>query len=196
MRYLALLVSLFLLAASAHADRFILAEQEVSGDTAGLSVRLVPTWDDLKAFGTATGVYPGDLPAVVDTDAKLWLPIFTASVASVVAEFSSTNTESRLHSVFVARQDAKPLLRRTLENDFFSFIRLVLLTSGDPRKDLDPTPKLGFEELTPLIEEIQVSNPMAAVNLTLKGLSIDSALKRFSATWWDDAQEHTIPVEE
>ena len=98
--------------------------------------------------------------------------------------------EAAATSAELARQASKPLLRKTLENDFFSFIRLVLATASDPRAAATPTPKLGFEELTPMIEAIQLSDPMAAVNLTLKGLSIDSALKRFSATWWDDAQEH------
>ena len=89
-----------------------------------------------------------------------------------------------------ARQAAKPAARKAYENEFFAFIRLVLAAAGDPRADDVPTPKLGFEELTPMIEGIQASDPMAAVNLTLKGLSIDSALKRYDAMWWDDAAEH------
>ena len=92
----------------------------------------------------------------------------------------------------LARQAAKPAGQKAKENDFYEFIRLVLAAAGDPRADDAPTPKLGFEELTPMIEGIQGVDPVAAVNLTLKGLSIDSALKRYSALWWDDAVEHEL----
>ena len=90
----------------------------------------------------------------------------------------------------LAHQAAKPAARKAKENELFAFIRLVLAAAGDSRADDVPTPKLGFEELTPMIEGIQASDPMTAVNLTLKGLSIDSALKRYDAMWWDDAAEH------
>ena len=113
----------------------------------------------------------GDLPPLAD--AEIYLAAHAASAEA-------------------ARQEAKPQALKALENDFFSFVRLVLTAAGDPRASATPTPKLGFEELTPMIEGIQATDPMTAISLTLKGLSIDSALKRYSPVWWDDAQEHNL----
>ena len=98
--------------------------------------------------------------------------------------------EAAAISAELAHQAAKPAARKTSENDFFALIRLVLTAASDPRASDVPTPKLGFEELTPMIEGIQATDPMTAINLTLKGLSIDSALKRYDVMWWDDAVEH------
>ena len=121
--------------------------------------------------------------AVPGIDAPESLP--TDAEAEAVLTARALNSEA-------ARQDAKPATLKALENDFFAFVRLVLTAAGDPRAADTPTPKLGFEELTPMIEGIQAADPMAAVGLTLKGLSIDSALKRYSPVWWDDAAEHEM----
>ncbi len=113
-----------------------------------------------------------------------FLPEGEAALA--VAEWAA----GREAALEAAHQASKPAARKAYENEFFAFVRLVLAAAGDPRASETPTPKLGFDELTPMIEGIQAADPMAAINLTLKGLSIDSALKRYDSMWWDDAVEH------
>jgi hypothetical protein len=88
-----------------------------------------------------------------------------------------------------ARQAAKPLEQRQYENQFFSLIEELYNVTGVTN---EVTPKLGFPEIRELIDTVQASDPMAAVNYSLELLSIDAALKRYSVLWWDDAIQHDI----
>lgn len=90
------------------------------------------------------------------------------------------------------RQSDKPLEQRQYENQFFSLTEELFNLTGVTN---DVTPKLGFPELQAKIEQIQATDPMAAVNLSLKLLTIDAALKRYDALWWDDAIQHELPEE-
>ena len=139
----------------------------------------------LTPSGESYALYRWTYPVPAPTEADL-LP--EAEAAAYVVAYRA----AQALSAEAARQAAKPAARKAYENEFFAFVRLVLAAAGDPRADDDPTPKLGFEELTPMIEGIQATDPMTAINLTLKGLSIDSALKRYDATWWDGAAEHGV----
>jgi hypothetical protein len=88
-----------------------------------------------------------------------------------------------------ARQAAKPAERKAYENQFFTLIEELYNATGVTNQ---VTPKLGFPEIRELIDTVQASDPMAAVNYSLELLSIDAALKRYSLLWWDDAIQHDI----
>lgn len=90
------------------------------------------------------------------------------------------------------RQASKPLGQRQYENQFFDLIEELHNATGVTNQ---VTPKLGFPEIQTLIETIQVTDPMGAVNYSLKLLTVDSALKRYDTLWWDDAVQHEIPEE-
>jgi len=92
----------------------------------------------------------------------------------------------------VEAQAAKPLERKVYENQFFGLIEELYNVTGVTNQ---VTPKLGFPEIQSLIETVQATDPMGAVNYSLKLLSIDAALKRYDTLWWDDAIEHTLPEE-
>lgn len=95
-------------------------------------------------------------------------------------------------SAELARQAAKPAEQKAFENRYYDLVRQVLTVAGDPRASEVPTPKLGFVLLGDLIRDHQAVDPMGAVSLTLELLTVDAALKRYSALWWDDAVEHEL----
>lgn len=105
--------------------------------------------------------------------------------ALVILENAETAREA-------ARQAAKPLERRYLENQFYQLIGMVLTLAGDPRAADTPVPKLGFPEITALVEVVQVADPMAAINFSLKLLTVDAALKRYDLLWWDTVTQHVL----
>lgn len=102
--------------------------------------------------------------------------------AAVVLENYAAQKESQ-------RQASKPLEQRTYENQFYALTEQLFNLTGVTN---EITPKLGFPELQAKIEQIQATDPMTAVNLSLKLLSIDAALKRYSVLWWDDAIQHDL----
>ena len=87
------------------------------------------------------------------------------------------------------RQAMKPPMRKYYENMFFDLIDELLVLTNNPQ---EPTPKLGFPELQGLINQIQSTDPTAAVNLSLNLLTIDAALKRYDMMWWDNAIRHDL----
>lgn len=93
------------------------------------------------------------------------------------------------------RQASKPLEQRQYENAFFALTEQVLTLSSDPRVGQTPPVKLGFDELNALLESLFDSDMATATKLSIKLLSIDSALKRYNTLWWDDAIQHEIPEE-
>lgn len=80
--------------------------------------------------------------------------------------------------------------QKAYENAFYELTEQILTATSDPRAGQTPAVKLGFPEIQAMIEAIQVADPMAAVNLSLKLLTVDAALKRFSLLWWDNAVQH------
>ncbi len=129
--------------------------------------------------------------AVPGVDAPSEMDLMESSKApDFVSNWKAARNSARAEAKEAEIQFSKSPERKKLENDFFGFIQLVLLAADDPRKDQTPTPKLGFEELTPMIEGIKATDPMGAVMLTLKGFSVDSALKRYDVKWWDNVTEH------
>jgi len=93
----------------------------------------------------------------------------------------------------LVRQAAKPLERKVLENNFYVLVQQILVAASDPRADEPTTPKLGFDEITAVIEVIQAADPLTAITFSVKLLSIDAALKRYNTLWWEDAVQHVIP---
>lgn len=101
-------------------------------------------------------------------------------VDGVMVETGTFQTQEEYDAeIEQARQDAKPLALKSTENEFF-----------DLCEQLGFTGKPGFDELSDAIATLQATDPMAAISLSIKLLSIDAAGKRYSATWWDSAQKH------
>jgi hypothetical protein len=94
-----------------------------------------------------------------------------------------------------ARQASKPDAQKQYENAFFELTEQVLTLSEDDRAGQTPPVKLGFEELNTLLEALFDDNMAIATKLSIKLLSIDSALKRYNTLWWDDAITHELPEE-
>ena len=116
------------------------------------------------------------------------LPFPTEEVLPTAEEAAVWKAE-RIESAEAARQAAKPPMRKYYENMFFDLIDELLVLTNNPQ---EPTPKLGFPELQGLINQIQSTDPTAAVNLSLNLLTIDAALKRYDMMWWDDAVRHDL----
>lgn len=136
----------------------------------------------LSANGDGTGhVKWGIAEVPAPTDATL--PTVEDAEIAIAAQAAAKE---------VARQAAKTLEQKTLENQFYTLISQALLAANDPRKDDVLVPKLGFPEITALIEVIEVGDAMAAVKLSLRLLTIDAALKRFTPLWWEDAIVHDL----
>jgi hypothetical protein len=112
----------------------------------------------------------------------------------LVTDIPDASTASNILTQYYANQEAerqatKPLEQRQYENQFFALTEQLFNLTGVTN---DVTPKLGFPELQAKIEQVQATDPMLAVNLSLKLLSIDSALKRYDTLWWDDAIQHVL----
>lgn len=110
-----------------------------------------------------------------------------ADVPGILANYTSQKESQR--------QASKPLEQRQYENAFFALTEQVLTLSSDPRVGQTPPVKLGFDELNALLESLFDSDMATATKLSIKLLSIDSALKRYNTLWWDDAITHEIPEE-
>lgn len=118
------------------------------------------------------------------------VPMTDAERAIVDAAESAAQAQ-----VEAQRQSDKPLEQRQYENAFFALTEQVLTLSSDPRVGQTPPVKLGFDELNALLESLFDSDMATATKLSIKLLSIDSALKRYNTLWWDDAITHEIPEE-
>jgi len=94
-----------------------------------------------------------------------------------------------------ARQAAKPAERKAYERAFFDMTEQLLTLTSDPLAGQEPPVKLGFPAIQTLIEALQTTDPMAAINFSLKLLTIDAALKRYDVLWWEDAIYHVAPGE-
>lgn len=164
---------------------------------------------DMSAAATAAGM---DLSAFKRVDIAEWnleIPRPTPEQLEAVVDIDLVNRPAS-HAVYTngiwvaipwetiraeeeaQRQAAKPLERKVYENQFFDLIEQLYNATGVTN---EVTPKLGFPEIQSLIETVQATDPMAAVNYSLKLLSIDAALKRYDVLWWDDAIQHVIPEE-
>lgn len=92
--------------------------------------------------------------------------------------------------VEAARQAAKPLERKQTENQYFQLCTQVLALAGDPRATNTVPPRLSFQELTAMLEIGQQTNPTAAVVLSVRLLSVNALLQRYSLLWWETAAWH------
>jgi hypothetical protein len=126
---------------------------------------------------------PGIFPSLVDTLSGVWTPVIDGDVSSA------------LDVVVSLYQASKPLEQRAYENAFFELTEQVLALSEDERAGQEPPVKLGFDELNTLLEALFDADMVNATKLSIKLLSIDSALKRYNTLWWDDAIQHEIPEE-
>ena len=72
--------------------------------------------------------------------------------------------------------------RWTLENNF--------LLLCDSLTNSDTHTKLGFPEIEVIMTGLMESNQTLAVQLSLKLLMLDSALKRYDLLWWDSCEWH------
>jgi len=84
--------------------------------------------------------------------------------------------------------NAKPLDQKLLENSFFDLTEHLLTLKSDPRTNQTPRVKLGFAEIEQLIESLPEESVLIGIKMSLKLLSIDSALKRYNTLWWDNAR--------
>ncbi len=112
---------------SASARQFVVGQGEFSGDLAGCYYFVLPDQSSVRAFAAATGLYPGDFPAVVDTEQHLWFPLHGRPVSEALAEFSESNPASRFAPFFSSRKEARnesksPSLKQA-ENKLIKFLR-------------------------------------------------------------------------
>lgn len=150
---------------------------------------------------------PGDAAvAAVDTRASAFLAAVPAEAGDFTTGWASldeptqevylASAASLFEELYAARsaldQSAKPVDRKIMENLFYQLIGQVLIAVGDPRADDEQIPKLGFPEITALVEVVQVADPMAAINFSLKLLTVDAALKRYDLLWWDTVTQHVL----
>ena len=153
-------------------------EGKMPDDTGDYLVNNITDTKSLESFSLSTGTRIGMFPALVDLTAKKWLPIDDTIV----------NIDIKLDTLI---QESKSTDQKIYENKFFDLCKLILTTVGDPRATLEVTPKLGFNELSALIEGFEVTDFNASVKFSLKLLSLDASLKRFDILWWDNAIYHT-----
>jgi len=134
----------------------------------------------LRLYGNDVSVRKWEVPGV---EKPVMEDLLTGSeLTSFLAPFKIDKEQ--------ARQTAKPLEQKQYENKFFQLIEALYNETGVTNT---VTPKIGFPEIEDLIETVQATDPMAAVNYSLKLLSIDAALKRYNTLWWDDAIQHALP---
>ena len=88
------------------------------------------------------------------------------------------------------RQAAKPMGRKQGENNYLALCVQVLAALNDPRATNSAPTKLSITELETLLTTLQDSNPMAAVVLSIKFLSVNAMLLRYETLWWEDAKLH------
>ena len=89
-----------------------------------------------------------------------------------------------------AENAAKPEARKLAENRYLELVSVVLLASGDSRKDFSPVPRLGPGELVSLIDSMRSSDPSSAIERRLELLVLDSELSKYSRRWWESAAYH------
>lgn len=130
----------------------------------------------LESFSIKTGTRIGKFPSLLDTNTKIWVPVEVGQPGDV--------TISNLNQGI---QDSKTVDQKAYESEFFTLCKNILTLTNDPRSSDEVVPKLGFDELSTLIESYESVDFNASVKLSLKLLTVDSALKRFDPLWWDNA---------
>jgi hypothetical protein len=148
-----------------------------SVDCVGYSIQDIRDTKDLEAFSLRTDTRVGLFPALVDITKKIWCPL----------DGTLVEANTKLDNMI---QSAKSYPQMEYENAFFDLCKLILINANDPRATEDPTPKLGFDEISTLIEAYETTDFNASVKLSLKLLSLDASLKRFDMLWWDNAISH------
>jgi len=182
MRYITIVLATLALAsvcqASAPGKRIMYYVHQVGGDPAsvdfGKNVGLADRGEGVKITKwKVPGVpRPYDMGSIVDGEAvDAWYSDYAAAKV----------------------QSSKPIEQKVGENKFFALITAVLTEAGDARKDQVPPPKLTFTEIDELLDVMYAAGVKDKVvtRLSIKLLSVDAYLKRFSAAWWDDAEYHT-----
>jgi len=80
-----------------------------------------------------------------------------------------------------ARQLNKPVLHKTIENNFFKLCYVVF-------GNMD---KRGFDEINAALELLKASNPLSALELGLKLSAVNQeGIREIGTHWWDDAVWH------
>jgi len=85
--------------------------------------------------------------------------------------------EDALASIAIQIAGTKTQALKDTENAFFEVCFSIY---GDYTKR-------GFDELSVTLEEMLVDDPMRAITLNLRLLSLDAIAKRYDARWWDTA---------
>lgn len=156
----------------------VVYEGKMPDDIGDYLVNNIRDTKSLESFSLSTGTRIGMFPALIDLTAKKWL--FIDDTINVI--------DAKLDTLI---QDSKSVDQKVYENKFFDLCKLILTTVGDSRATLEVTPKLGFDELSTLIEGFEDTDFNASVKFSLKLLSLDASLKRFDTLWWNNAIYHT-----
>lgn len=104
-------------------------------------------------------------------------------------------SESLATNIYLGQvQKNKQVPMKIYENAFYVLSKSVLQLAGDPRGDLPVAqiPKLSFDELNTILDALidTTGKEKQANKLSLKLLSVNSALQRYDIKWWDNAVYH------
>ena len=121
------------------------------------------------------------MPSPIDTSRKKVSGGAIVDMSEAESAIMADEEAAQAAAAEAARQAAKPQALKDTENNFFALCDALGL-EGKP----------GFDEIQAAIETLKLSDFSAAVEASLKLLSIDAAGKRYSATWWDDAIQHEV----
>ena len=148
----------------------------------------------------ANGVHPGEFPALVDLDSRLFVPVRAGDFAAAAAELDSVSAE-----IAAAEQDSKPLSRKLLENEWFDLADEIALAAGDP-----PMPEADARDLPKLHAKLKKAkdakdaaagagkkakaDDLLEIN-ELRGrlLLIDAELSAEDPGWKKNAKRHSVP---
>ena len=84
-------------------------------------------WPGLPAFAKASGVHPGEFPALVDLDSRLFVVVRDLDFGAAAAELDAVVSENS-----AAEQDAKPAALKSLEAEYFALADALAAEAGDP----------------------------------------------------------------
>ena len=200
---LVFLAALSALLPSSRGERVVVVDSTGPEAVPGYSVVSVGDrlkWEGLPAFAKARGVHPGEFPALVDLDAKLFVPVRDGDFAAAAAELDSVVSGNAL-----AEQDAKPETRKLLENEYFDLVDEIARAAGDPPPAEADAKDLG--KVRAALKKAKNSKDAAAgsgkkakaddlleIN-ELRGrlLLIDAELSAEDPGWKKNAKRHSVP---
>ena len=158
-----------------------------------------PIWPGLAGFAAANGVHPGEFPALVDLESKLFVPVPDGDIAAAGVLLDTVNDENSR-----AAQDAKPEAQKLLENEWFAAVDELAAAAGEEAPDESDATDIGKvraklakakaakDSASGQGKKAKADDLLEINELRGRLLLIDAELRTYDPRWTKRAKRHAL----